>query len=85
MNFRERTDELRTYLLYGDVKDICEKAGCSKTLLKRAFKAESFSDLTPAEKRVYKVFVEVAGRRKEEAEREDMAVERMTAQILGQP
>lgn len=85
MNFKERTEELRTYLRYGDVKDICEKAGCSPTLLKRAFKAERFSDLTPSEKKVYKVFVKVAGRRKEEAERENMAVERMTAQILGQP
>lgn len=81
MNFRQRTEELRTFLRHGDIDAICRDAKCSETLLRKAFKAESYSDLSPTEKRAYMTFMQYAKRRKYEREKEDRQFEKKAAKI----
>lgn len=82
MNFRQRTEELRSYLRRGDIDAICAEAKCSETLLREAFKADLYSDLTPGMKRVYMIFMQYAKRRKNEREKEDSKFEKQSDKIL---
>lgn len=67
--FRQTTDNLRTYLRRGDTVRICEASGVSAGTLYGAFRRNAATELREGERRAYEIFVDVASERKKDADR----------------